>query len=165
MVHNLSIGYVCALLNLHSNLGHRFFYTSCIIWLSKVSLNISWLKSVKTDFHSLQFSEHSILCDRFLLKCVLSSRTNFIRYGWLNTFQKKAIAKFRALAKLHWMEIRLNASNYLHTFRGLFIWAGLARLTGLAWFFSILWWLKHSGELKLKGIAALSNMKACHQAK
>ena len=25
--------------------------------------------------------------------------------------------------------------------------------------------LKYSGELKLKGIAALSNMKACHEAK
>ena len=29
----------------------------------------------------------------------------------------------------------------------------------------LLWGLKYSGELKLKGIAALSNMKACHQAK
>ena len=29
----------------------------------------------------------------------------------------------------------------------------------------LLWWLKYSGELKLKGIAALSHMKACHQAK
>ena len=29
----------------------------------------------------------------------------------------------------------------------------------------LLWGLKYSVELKLKGIAALSNMKACHQAK
>ena len=43
--------------------------------------------------------------------------------------------------------------------------AGLARLTGLTRFFRVLWWLKYSEELKLKGIAALSNMKACHQAK
>ena len=28
-----------------------------------------------------------------------------------------------------------------------------------------LWGLKYSGELKLKGIAPLSNMKACHQVK
>ena len=38
-------------------------------------------------------------------------------------------------------------------------------LTGLTRFFRVLWWLKYSGELKLKGIAALSNTKACHQAK
>ena len=31
--------------------------------------------------------------------------------------------------------------------------------------FRLLWGLKYSGELKLKGIAALSNLKACHQAK
>ena len=30
---------------------------------------------------------------------------------------------------------------------------------------SMLWWLKYLGELKLKGVAALSNIKACHQAK
>ena len=29
----------------------------------------------------------------------------------------------------------------------------------------VIWGLKYSGELKLKGIAALSNMKACHQTK
>ena len=28
-----------------------------------------------------------------------------------------------------------------------------------------IWWLKYSGKLKLKGIAALSNTKTCHQAK
>ena len=49
--------------------------------------------------------------------------------------------------------------------KGVFIWAGLARLTGLTKFFRLLWGLKYSGELKLKGIAALGNMKACHQAK
>ena len=49
--------------------------------------------------------------------------------------------------------------------KGLFILAGLARLTGLTQFFCFLWGLKYSGELKLQGIAALSNMKACHQAK
>ena len=38
-------------------------------------------------------------------------------------------------------------------------------LTGLTQFFRLLWGLKYPGELKLKGIAALSNMKACHQAK
>ena len=32
-------------------------------------------------------------------------------------------------------------------------------------FFRLLWGLKYSGELILKGIAASSNMKACHQAK
>ena len=32
-------------------------------------------------------------------------------------------------------------------------------------FASYAWELKYSGELKLKGIAALSNMKACDQAK
>ena len=31
--------------------------------------------------------------------------------------------------------------------------------------FRVLWWLKYSEELKLKGIATLSNTKACHQAK
>ena len=72
--------------------------------------------SVKADFHSMQFSERSILCDRFLWKCVLSSRTNAIRYGWLNTVQKKAIAKFRALAKLHWMEIRFNGAFEKHSY-------------------------------------------------
>ena len=41
----------------------------------------------------------------------------------------------------------------------------VARLTGLTQFFRLLWGLKYPGELKLKGIAALSNMKACHQAK
>ena len=30
---------------------------------------------------------------------------------------------------------------------------------------SCLLWLKNLGELKLKGIAAISNVKACHQAK
>ena len=42
---------------------------------------------------------------------------------------------------------------------------GLARLTGLTQFFRLLWGLKYSEELKLKGIAALSNTKACHRAK
>ena len=45
------------------------------------------------------------------------------------------------------------------------MWAGLARLTGLTWFFRSLLWLKNSEELQLKGIAALSNTKACRQAK
>ena len=35
----------------------------------------------------------------------------------------------------------------------------------LSQFFRLLWGLKYSGELKLKVIAALSTMKACHQAK
>ena len=35
----------------------------------------------------------------------------------------------------------------------------------LTQFFCLLWWLKYSEELKLSGIAALSNTKACHQAK
>ena len=43
--------------------------------------------------------------------------------------------------------------------------SGLAQLTGLNRFFRVLWWHKNSGELRLKGIAALSNLKACHQAK
>ena len=33
--------------------------------------------------------------------------------------------------------------------QGLFIWAELARLTGLTRFFRVLWWLKYSGKLKL----------------
>ena len=37
--------------------------------------------------------------------------------------------------------------------------------TGLTRFFCVLWWLKYSGELQLKGIAALSNTKAYHEAK
>ena len=32
-------------------------------------------------------------------------------------------------------------------------------------FFGLLWGLKYSEERKLKDIATLSNMKACHQAK
>ena len=41
---------------------------------------------------------------------------NFITYGCLHTFQKKGIAKFRALAKLHCMDISLNRDNVpLHT--------------------------------------------------
>ena len=36
-------------------------------------------KALKADFHSVQFGERSILCDRFLSKCVLSSRTNCIK--------------------------------------------------------------------------------------
>ena len=39
------------------------------------------LDVLKVDFHSVQFSERAEFCDRFLLKCVLSCRTNFIRYG------------------------------------------------------------------------------------
>ena len=39
-----------------------------------------------------------------------------------------------------------------------------ARLTGLSRFFRVLWWLKNSGELQLKGIAILSNVKVCQQA-
>ena len=53
----------------------------------------------------------------------------------------------------------------LRDYKGLFIWAGLARLTGLYRFFGVLWWLKNSGKLRLKGIAILSNLKAYHQAK
>ena len=41
----------------------------------------------------------------------------------------------------------------------------IARLTGLTQFFRLLWELKYPWELKLKRVAALSNMKACHQAK
>ena len=33
---------------------------------------------VKADSHSVQFSERAEFCDRFLLKCVLSCKTNFI---------------------------------------------------------------------------------------
>ena len=58
---------------------------------------IDWC--IKADFHSVQFSERAEFCDRFLLKRVLSCKTNFIRYGWLHKFHKKAIAKFRALAE------------------------------------------------------------------
>ena len=39
------------------------------------------------------------------------------------------------------------------------------RLTGLTRLFRVLWWLKNSRKLRLKDIAALSNLKACHQAK
>ena len=38
---------------------------------------------LKADFHSVQFSKRADFCDiyRFLLKCVLSCRMNFIRHG------------------------------------------------------------------------------------
>ena len=38
----------------------------------------NWLRELKADFHSVQFRERAKFCDRFLLKCVLSCRTNFI---------------------------------------------------------------------------------------
>ena len=38
-------------------------------------------EELKANFHSVQFSERAEFCDRFLLKCVSSSRTNLIRYG------------------------------------------------------------------------------------
>ena len=57
------------------------------------------------------------------------------------------------------------SENIILRLRGcLYVWAGLARLTGLTRFFRVLYWLKNSGELQLKGIAVLSNAKACHQA-
>ena len=64
-----------------------------------------------------------------------------------------------------WFPHNRDLKIVVYTAKGLFIWAGPARLTGLTRFFRVLWWLKYSGELKLKGIAALSNLKAGHQAK
>ena len=34
---------------------------------------------LKADFHSLQFSERTEFCDRFLLKCLQSAISNEIR--------------------------------------------------------------------------------------
>ena len=56
---------------------------------------------LKADFHSVQFGERAEFCDRFLLKCVQSAISNEIRSTLQHTFQKKAIARVRALAKLH----------------------------------------------------------------
>ena len=53
------------------------------------------------DFHSVQFSERAEFCNRFLLKCAQSATSNKIRSTLQHTFQKKAIAKFCALAELH----------------------------------------------------------------
>ena len=63
--------------------------------------------SVKADFHSVQNVARSIFCDRFLLKCVLSTTADEICSAWLFVSQKKAIAKSRLRNNLHWMEIRL----------------------------------------------------------
>ena len=59
------------------------------------------VSTLKAHFHSVQFSERAEFCDRFLLKCVLSCRTNLSDMADCTYLKKKAIAKFRALAKLH----------------------------------------------------------------
>ena len=50
-----------------------------MVWYGMVWYGIIWFKvrkscaygSLKADFHSVQFSERSILSDPFLLKCVM----------------------------------------------------------------------------------------------
>ena len=74
------------------------------------------LLGVKADFHSVQFSERAQFCDRFPLECIQSAISNGIRSTWQHTFQKKAIAQNRALAKLHWMEISLKEFRYVKTY-------------------------------------------------
>ena len=63
---------------------------------------------MKADFHSVQNVARSTFSERFLLNYKQSSGTNLISCGWLHTFQKKALAKYRSRDILHWMEIRLN---------------------------------------------------------
>ena len=98
----------------------RFQRWLASLWVSAAFVSInrppSWVTkntNVKTGFHSAQNVARSTFSERFLLNYKQSSGTNLISCGWLHTFQKKALAKNRSRDILHWMEIRLYATNML----------------------------------------------------
>ena len=64
--------------------------------------NFWTLHSVKADFHSVQFSERAEFWDRFLLKYVLSCRTNFIRLDCTHFKRKRSQNSARSLNCNEW---------------------------------------------------------------
>ena len=122
------------------------FFKHCIYKRSKICL--FFLKSILKLFHSFTFVALKVLPPSV-------TRLYFRQVQiWIPIFLPVNLAVYLG-----------GLFNHKCWFRGCSYEPGLARLSGLTQFFLLLWGLKYSEELKLKGIAALSNMKACHQAK